>query len=125
MSFGFLTGYLLGQQGKQSARLAANAAATGGGASLEDMLDLSERIDRLALVVESMWALLEEAGYSTEDLKKRIDEMDAADGTVDGRRTSQAAQCGTCGARVAPGLPACQFCGTVVPGAASDPFDAV
>ncbi|MDJ0791616.1 MAG: hypothetical protein QNJ71_06940 [Acidimicrobiia bacterium] len=124
MSLGFVTGYLLGQQGRQSARLASTAAASGG-PSIEDVLDITDRIDRLALVVEAMWSMLEDAGYSAEDLRQRIAALDEADGTPDGRRTPQTVQCRTCGARVAPGLPACQFCGTEIPGATDDPFTSV
>ena len=124
MSLSFLTGYILGQHGTQSARLAAQVGA-GSGPSLEDLLDVHDRIDKLVLVVEAMWSLLEEGGYTTEQLQARIEQMDSADGTADGKRTPRAVQCTACGAKVAPGLSACQFCGTAVPGASSDPLGAV
>ena len=124
MGLGFLTGYVLGQHGAQSARLAA-AAGSGTGPTLEDFLDLHDRIDRVLLVVEAMWTLLEESGYAAEQLKARIEELDASDGTVDGKRTPQATPCRECGAKVGAGLPACQFCGTAVPGDAVGPFTGV
>ena len=121
MSLGFLTGYVLGQQGRQSARMAASSAVSSEN-NVEDMLDLHERIDRLTLAMEAMWSLLEADGYTAEQLKARIDEIDGSDGAVDGRRTPTVAQCARCGAKVAAGLPACQFCGTEVPGSADNPF---
>jgi len=97
----------------------------GSGPTLEDHLDVHDRVDRLVLVVEAMWSLLEDAGYSAEQLKERIEAMDAADGTVDGKRTAKVAQCRACGSKVAAGLPACQFCGTKVPGDPLDPLRSI
>jgi hypothetical protein len=124
MGLGFLTGYVLGQHGRQSARLAA-VAGSGTGPTLEDFLDLQDRIDRTLLVVEAMWTLLEESGYTAEQLKARIEELDASDGTVDGKRTPQATLCRECGAKVGAGLAACQFCGSTVPKDAIGPFSGV
>jgi hypothetical protein len=124
MSLSFLTGYVLGQHGAQSARLAA-AAGSGSGPTLEDFLDINDRIDRMLLAVEAMWSLLEESGYTSDQLKARIEELDASDGTVDGKRTPQAALCRECGAKVGAGLAACQFCGTAVPDSQIGPFSGV
>lgn len=124
MGLGFLTGYVLGQHGVQSARMAA-AAGSGTGPTLEDFLDIHDRIDRVLLVLEAMWTLLEESGYTAEQLKARIEELDASDGTVDGKRTPQATLCRECGAKVGAGLAACQFCGTALPGGAVGPFTGV
>lgn len=124
MGLSFMTGYMLAQHGKQSARLAA-AAGAGSGPTVEDLLDVHERVDRLLLVVGAMWSLLEENGYSPEQLKARIEEIDAADGVLDGKRTPAMGHCRNCDAKVAPGLPACQFCGTAVPGNTDDPFTGV
>jgi hypothetical protein len=123
MGFPFLTGYVLGQHGRQSARLAM--ASSGSSVSLEDILDVNERVDRLTLVVEAMWSLLEESGYTAEQLEARIAELDGADGTVDGKRTKQVGICRECGSKVAPGLPACQICGGDVAGYTPDPFAGV
>lgn len=124
MGLGFLTGYVLGQHGAQSARLAA-AAGSGTGPTFEDFLDIDDRIDRVLLVLEAMWTLLEENGYTAEQLKARIEELDAADGTIDGKRTPQATACRECGAKVGAGLAACQFCGTALPGGEVGPFSGV
>lgn len=125
MSLTFLTGYILGQHGAQSARLASTAAAQTSGNPVSDIIDLNERVDRLILVIDAMWSLLEEGGYTDAQLIERIQHIDAADGQVDGRRTPIAADCATCGAKVAPGLPNCQFCGTVVIDSGADPLGSV
>ena len=87
MSLQFLTGYVLGQQGTQSARLAALTAG-GQGTSAADVLALEDRLDRLVLVLGAMWSLLEERGFTNDDLIARINEIDRADGLADGRRFS-------------------------------------
>jgi hypothetical protein len=124
MGLTFLTGYVLGQHGRQSARLAAFAGGSSDGRSSE-ILELRSRLDRLVLAIDAMWSLMEERGFTAEDLKRRIDQIDATDGTVDGRRTPTPGTCGRCGAKVAAGLGACQFCGTDMPMNAADPFDGI
>lgn len=113
MGLTFLTGYVLGQQGAQSARLAASVGSTG--ATQVDLLDVHDRLDRLILVVDAMWSLLEEAGYSDEQLRQRVEQIDLADGVADGRRTPLPTICRACGAKVAAGLASCQFCGNDLP----------
>jgi hypothetical protein len=113
MGLTFLTGYILGQHGAQSARLASTAAPSG--PTKLDIIDVNERVDRLILVVDAMWSLLEEAGYTDDQLRDRIAQIDLADGVEDGRRTSLPSSCRNCGAKVAAGLEACQFCGTALP----------
>jgi hypothetical protein len=126
MSLHFLTGYVLGQHGRQSARLAAAAAAAAPGADTEDVYDLHDRIDRLVLVVAAMWSLLEEQGLTEEQLAARVKELDEADGKADGKFTKAPVTCPKCQAKVSAGLPACQFCGTSVADAGGgDPFAGV
>lgn len=114
MGLTFLTGYILGQHGTQSARL-ASSVSSGSGASVHDIADLHERVDRLILVVDAMWSLLEEAGYSDVQLRRRIAEIDGADGTEDGKRMDLAATCSTCDSKVPVGRETCQFCGAAAP----------
>jgi hypothetical protein len=113
MGLTFLTGYILGQHGAQSARLASMAGGHGG-PSVEDLLDVQERVDRLILVVDAMWSLLEERGFSDQQLRDRIRQIDGEDGESDGRRTRRPVPCRGCDAMVPVGLPSCQFCGTAV-----------
>jgi hypothetical protein len=124
MGLTFLTGYVLGQHGAQSARL-ASTVSNRSGSGVKDLLDLHDRVDRLILVVDGMWSLLEDAGYTDEQLRERIQEIDLADGSEDGRRTQLVAQCAACEAKVAPGLESCQFCGAALPADSHDPLSGI
>ena len=76
------------------------------------------------LLVAAMWSLLEETGLTEEQWATRMTELDAADGRTDGKLTPATVTCANCGAAVAGELPACQFCGTPVPGE-RDPFASI
>lgn len=109
---GFLSGYLL--RGAMDARKsmhsrAADAMVSNKAARRSD--DFAERLDRTSLVIEAMWSLLEDSGYTRLDLTDRIQEIDAADGVTDGRSTPLREPCDTCGAAVAASVTICQFCG--------------
>lgn len=80
--------------------------------------NLQDDAARLALVTEAMWSLLSERlGLTDDDLRARIAELDAADGTVDGQRRDTPRPCGTCEAKVPADRDTCQFCGAPAPGA--------
>lgn len=76
---------------------------------------LEDRLNRLSIVVEAMWSLLEDAGYSREDLAERIEQVDAADGQTDGRAVRPALRCPQCDSAVAADAALCQFCGWTNP----------
>lgn len=125
MTLNFLAGYVLGQHGRQSVRLASQAANRPGAAT-EDVYELEDRIDRLVLIMAAMWSLLEESGFTAEQLEARIRTMDEADGVADGKMTPLPSICRQCDAKVPAGIPACQFCGAEVAASAQPgPFDAV
>jgi hypothetical protein len=88
--------------------------------------DVDDRIDRMLLLIEAMWSLLKEQGFTDEQLAGRLAELDHGDGVGDGRRTPQTSDCRECGSKVAAGLTACQFCGAAVAAhLAPGPFDAL
>lgn len=121
----FIWGYVMGQ--KSATQAAAFARAAGTADAMEyrmRLIDVDERIDRLVLLVEAMWSLMREQGFSDEDLAARLMELDAGDGLADGRRTSPPRTCSSCGSKVAAGIPACQICGEPMPGDTT-PFDAM
>jgi hypothetical protein len=66
------------------------------------------------MIVRAMWALMEEQGMTPEQLMAKIDELDLQDGVDDDRVRSQVVECPSCQSKVAPGLRACQLCGTEV-----------
>ena len=125
MTLHFLAGYVLGEHGKQSARLAAQSRAPGS-ASADALFDVEDRIDRLILIIAAMWDLLKEQGLTEEQLQDKIRQLDEGDGTADGKFTPRGTICRACGAKVGAGIPACQFCGVHVDAAnAPGIFDGV
>lgn len=111
MAMEFIAGYVMGSRAAGRAAGMAASAAQFGSNPTNKLYDLDERIDRLTLIIQAMWSLLEEQGLTSEQLQARVDELDGVDGRVDGRVTPQAGTCAACGARVNPGAGACQFCG--------------
>ena len=120
MALNFIAGYVLGQRGAARAAGLSTAASTFAASPTAKIQALDDRIDRLMLVVESMWSLLEETGFTTEQLIERIKQLDEGDGALDGQASRSAGRCDECGAVVGRGLPNCQFCGH--PTGVADPF---
>lgn len=78
------------------------------------ILDINERVDRLVMVVEAMWSLLEESGHTKEQLEERITALDQIDGTEDGRSQRRRLRCPKCDSMVVEGIGHCQICGEKV-----------
>ncbi len=88
--------------------------------------ELQQRMDRMALVARAMWTLFaEKAGLTEEDLAKRITDLDAADGVVDGRVGTPPPFACSCGAMVSRKFNRCLFCGKQYSGAGTSAFDTV
>ena len=123
--FDFMWGYVMGQKSAAQASAFARSAGTADAMRHSVKLnDVDERIDRMLLLIEAMWSLLKEQGFTDEQLAGRLAELDHGDGICDGRRTPQTKVCRECGSKVAAGLKACQFCGTAVAAdLAPGPFD--
>lgn len=106
----FIAGYLMGSAmtGRAGRYRAAAATMAEGVPGAAAQLDLDERIDRLAVVVEAMWAMLEEQGYRAEDLEAKIVELasQALEAPVE-----SGMYCRQCEALVPRGMETCQFCG--------------
>lgn len=82
----------------------------------EDAVDLArrldDRIDRLALINMALWSLLQErTGLTEEDLANRVQELDLADGQVDGKVGGQVVQCPQCGRTLSQKHQKCLYCG--------------
>lgn len=107
-----IAGYVLGSRASNRASgmsVVANAMFDKGSVADVDALDL--RVDRLLLVVEALWTMLKKDGHTDQELADIIAELDAVDGSVDGRRSKIPITCPSCDSKVAPNLPKCQFCG--------------
>jgi hypothetical protein len=111
MPLDFIAGYVLGSQTAGRAGRLASSASRFSGEPTSRLHDLNERLDRVVLVMEAMWSLMEEQGMTEDDLRRRIQELDATDGVVDGRKVEPAGRCPSCEAAVGRGAGICQFCG--------------
>ncbi|MCE9615289.1 MAG: hypothetical protein K8T26_13540 [Lentisphaerae bacterium] len=85
-----------------------------------DLLELD--VERLLLITEALWTLLQEQhGYTENDLIKRIAELDLRDGKLDGRfaAAQEPMACPHCARTLMGKRPVCLYCGKPV---ARDPF---
>lgn len=82
----------------------------------EDALSqLADQLDRLTLVVDSMWQLLAERGYSEESLFELIGTRDAVDGRGPEGHRPRPIRCPKCESMVEPGRERCSICGALLP----------
>ena len=77
-------------------------------------------LEKLYLVTAAMWSLMKEShGITDEMLVRRMEQIDAADGSMDGRVTpSRQTDCTSCGRRLTKRQPLCLYCGATVSRAA-------
>lgn len=101
----------------QNHRIAdARSAGRRGEQKAEDAIHLlhrlSDRVDRLTLINMALWSLLKErTGLSEEDLAQRIQEIDLADGQLDGKVRVQIQMCPHCQRTLSQKHNRCLFCG--------------
>ncbi len=73
-------------------------------------------VNRLLMITEALWGILREKhGYTDDELVRRVYEIDAADGTLDGRKSrGPAKDCPHCARKLARKRPRCLYCGKLV-----------
>ena len=111
MPFQFISGYIMGARNVTRAAGMAASAAQFQSQPQSKLMDVNDRLDRMTLVMEAMWSLMVDQGLTNDDLSRRIEELDGADGSIDGRKMTAAQQCPQCEAMVGRGVGHCQFCG--------------
>lgn len=93
------------------AQLSAQNAASNAAAVEDELKLLQKRVDRLALLCQTLWALLQEDRMLTEeDLLEKMKEVEQLNGK-EGGRTVQARPCESCGRPLSPRQPKCIYCG--------------
>jgi len=79
-----------------------------------DLRIVEEKVDSLALICQAMWELLEERGFDSNDLIKKIEEIDLRDGVVDGKIT-KLTHCPECKHKLGKRHNECFWCGASIP----------
>ncbi len=115
--FDFLMGYVMGERAAGRAASMSRTAGGSAGSTAGEFHDVNERVDRLILVVDAMWSLLKDSGWTDEQLSERLRQIDLVDGVEDGRHTPKPTRCAKCDSMVEVGRATCAFCGVAV----SDP----
>jgi hypothetical protein len=82
---------------------------------------VKQDIERLLMITEALWMLLQRAhGYTDDDLKNLINQIDLRDGCLDGKvSVKETLECPACHRIVTVRQPRCMYCGQVLQ---HDPF---
>lgn len=77
---------------------------------------MKQDIERLLLITEALWMLLQRAhGYTDEDLKNLINEIDLRDGVLDGRvNVKTKVECPACHRMGTTRQSKCIYCGQIL-----------
>lgn len=82
----------------------------------DDIRRLGSRLDRLTLTCQAMWEILRDTqGICESDIENKMLEIDARDGSVDGKMATQLLSCSECGRPSNSKRSHCVICGGVVP----------
>lgn len=75
-----------------------------------------QEVEELTLACQAMWELLRDhLGFSDEHLRAKMLEVDARDGSVDGKIGAELIDCPHCGQRASTMKPNCVYCGNILP----------
>ena len=98
-----------------SAQLAQSTALNAEDRAKREIARLESKIDGLALVSQALWELVRErTGLTDDDIRARIEEIDARDGRSDGRLLGGPTTCKGCGRSAHTRQVACMYCGTAI-----------
>lgn len=99
---------------------AADAVAAQGAAreARTDVELLKHDVNRVLMITEALWTFLKKQhGYTDDDLRNMVQEIDLRDGKADGQTgKEQPLQCPKCGRANAAKRTFCMYCGTALQG---------
>ena len=73
---------------------------------------LEDRIERLTLITQALWELLQKkVGIEESELTALIEEIDLRDGVLDGKITKKPQKCSRCNQSVSIKTNVCFYCG--------------
>ena len=109
----FFQGPSFGQQmGMEAEVNRANTKADRQSYKIDELVD---KVDRLSLACQGMWELIRDrTQISEQDLEVKMLEIDARDGKVDGKITTQALSCHACGRPTNSKRNRCIMCGAAL-----------
>ena len=120
-------GMLYSAQAGNAANSAQSAAGRGEAKATRaewDVRAMTDRLDRLSLICSAMWQLVKEkTDLTEEDLMRRVQELDLADGVADGKITKKVRRCSSCDRVMNPRHEHCLYCGQIM--VSTDIFDQV
>jgi hypothetical protein len=77
-----------------------------------EVQQIEQRFDRLILVNMALWSLLQEkTGLTEQDLLDRVQEIDLADGQLDGKARKPVVKCPDCDRVMSSRHKRCLYCG--------------
>lgn len=78
----------------------------------QTFLPYVKQLDKLGLVCQAMWSLIQEKTNLTErDLLNRVTELDLKDGVLNGKYVNPPVDCPKCGSKMSRKFNRCLFCG--------------
>jgi hypothetical protein len=78
----------------------------------QNIEDIEERLDKLALLNYALWSLLQDKlGVSEAELLARVEELDLQDGKLDGRISGGVVNCKDCDRPLSKRHRKCLYCG--------------
>jgi hypothetical protein len=87
----------------------------------DELRTLSVRMDRLALVSQTMWELLRErTNLTNAEIIDKMHEIDLRDGVADGKIGPRVFLCESCGHKVSAHNTSCIYCGAAAPVSGTD-----
>ncbi len=117
----FVASTLHAAKEEATSRGAAEAAAESARRAQDSAELLKHDVERLYLITKALWTIVrEQLEYPDEELARRINEIDAADGALDGKiAASPPMQCPHCQRTVQRKRARCLYCGGEIQ---TDPF---
>ena len=104
------------QEGRiHSLNTAARRANEKASDALSGAADLNRRVDVLALANQALFEILKSRlGITEEEVVLRMAEIDARDGSKDGKISPRVVSCRKCARKVSTARQRCMFCGEIV-----------
>lgn len=101
------------EEAKSDARAAKYVAHDAAQKTIEQTyLPYVKQLDKLGLVCQALWSLLQEkTGLTEQELLQRVTELDLKDGVLDGKYTKPPVDCPSCGSKMSRKFNRCLFCG--------------